>query len=853
LGSTLTASPWNGATGGILAIDIRDQLDLNFATVSVDGLGFRAGGGQQLTGSSGANTDYRTRVGTNTNGNKGEGIAGTPIAVFNGSGIVNTGSGYPTGTNRDGDRGRGAPGNAGGGGTDGHCENGNDENTGGAGGMGGRSWNTGFTSGGLGGSAVAGLGAARVVLGGGGGAGTNNNNPGQSSGTCGGGIIMIRTATVTGYGTLTANGASPVNTTSNDGGGGGGAGGSIVLTALEGTWANARVYAMGGRGEDSYSTSAPAGAPPVSAAPGSARNPAGAEHHGPGGGGGGGVIILSSPALATDVSGGGPGITTTSKIPFSAQAGKAGVVVTNALPSDIPGCQSGAETHRYDGNHLVFQSAPLWITPSSNAQSVVMARTITGEPYNVASNTTLALSSTSGTTTFYTDATYTTTTTSVIMAAGTSSVTIYWRETSDGTPTITATRTAGDLAPVGNPPRPSSASQIQRVYGSVSKFVLQAPPSAAVNSAFALTVAAVDANNSINPDYSGTISFSATGSGNTLPPDYTFVPAADQGIHAFPAGSWTILGTPGSQTVTVAQGANTGSATVYVYPSVAITSASSVIFTIGIPGTFTITTAATPAYTASPAPVLTVQGALPSGVTFIDNGDGTARISGTPTVAGSFPLVIRATYGPSQFDAVQNPFMLIINDPLAVSLSFFTCSVYDGAVNLTWRTESEHDCLRWEIERSEAPDDGYRVIGSVPGHGNTNHPHDYAYLDNSLNQAGSYYYRLSEISLSGTWTYYGPVLAVYAGLGITSFQAGQAYPNPLRNRTSINFQLPRAAETRLYIFNVIGQVVNRLEMGTLPAGRHTIVWDATGTRPGVYYYRLTAGEHRALGKVTVVR
>ena len=45
----VTATAWNGSTGGILALDIAGQLDLGGATVSVDGLGFRGGAGLQLS------------------------------------------------------------------------------------------------------------------------------------------------------------------------------------------------------------------------------------------------------------------------------------------------------------------------------------------------------------------------------------------------------------------------------------------------------------------------------------------------------------------------------------------------------------------------------------------------------------------------------------------------------------------------------------------------------------------------------------------------------------------------------------------------------------------------------------
>jgi len=71
----------------------------------------------------------------------------------------------------------------------------------------------------------------------------------------------------------------------------------------------------------------------------------------------------------------------------------------------------------------------------------------------------------------------------------------------------------------------------------------------------------------------------------------------------------------------------------------AITSASSTTFIAGQPGSFTVTAIG------FPPPALSYSGALPPGVVFTDNGDGTATLSGTPTRTGSFPLVITASDG----------------------------------------------------------------------------------------------------------------------------------------------------------------------------------------------------------------
>jgi hypothetical protein len=223
----LTAAPWDGRTGGILAVDVAGNLALGSVTVSVDGIGFRGGIGESVHGAAGLNqTDYMTLDATDGNARKGEGIDCTPDALTEVPGGSGT-DGCPRG-----DRARGAPGNAGGCGTDGNPDGANDENTGGGGGgnggggLGGNSWNSNVAVGGRGGAAFTAT-AGTLVLGGGGGAGTSNN-VGPGTGSAGGGMVFIRTGTVSGSGTLAARGADAA-CSAQDGGGGAGAGGSVLF------------------------------------------------------------------------------------------------------------------------------------------------------------------------------------------------------------------------------------------------------------------------------------------------------------------------------------------------------------------------------------------------------------------------------------------------------------------------------------------------------------------------------------------------------------------------------------------------------------------------------------------------
>lgn len=329
LTSGLTAKQWDGSTGGILVFDVSGNLNLGSATVSVSGLGFRGGGGRQLAGGGGGSSDYRNATTQNDDGQKGEGIGGTPWYVLDQTfgTLVNTGiEGYPNGSTA-----RGGPANAGGGGTDGN-PSANDQNTGGggganggAGGLGGNSWSSNIAAGGVGGAAFTQGAVNRMIMGGGGGAGTTNNGTGgaagiSSSGAAGGGIVMIRTGTVSGSGSISADGAAASNAVLNDGSGGGGAGGSVLVYADDSGLGSLTVSARGGNG---------------------GTNTGGGSAHGPGGGGGGGLIALSGSAT-TNVGGGAHG-TTAGGIAYGSTNGSSGTIISGVTLSQIPGTSPGSQ------------------------------------------------------------------------------------------------------------------------------------------------------------------------------------------------------------------------------------------------------------------------------------------------------------------------------------------------------------------------------------------------------------------------------------------------------------------------------------------------------------------------------
>ena len=145
----------------------------------------------------------------------------------------------------------------------------------------------------------------------------------------------------------------------------------------------------------------------------------------------------------------------------------------------------------------------------------------------------------------------------------------------------------------------------------------------------------------------GTVNATATG---TPTPTVTLTGALPAGV-TFTAtpGAAVITGTPAAGTagsypltITAVSGSSTQTKqiTLTVTQAPAFTSAATATAKAGTAFTFAITT------TGSPVAQITRTGTLPSGVTFVAAADGTAKLSGTPTLAMSgrtFPMTFTAT------------------------------------------------------------------------------------------------------------------------------------------------------------------------------------------------------------------
>lgn len=99
-----------------------------------------------------------------------------------------------------------------------------------------------------------------------------------------------------------------------------------------------------------------------------------------------------------------------------------------------------------------------------------------------------------------------------------------------------------------------------------------------------------------------------------------------------------------------------------------------------------------------------------------------------------------------------------------------------------------------------------------------------------------------------------PELADSAGLPRVA-RLSLAAPNPFRDRSTLEFDLPREGRATIRVYDITGRLVQTLVEDELPPGSHRAVWDGRdgqGLRvaSGVYLVRMQAGSFGATRKLT---
>ena len=219
-----------------------------------------------------------------------------------------------------------------------------------------------------------------------------------------------------------------------------------------------------------------------------------------------------------------------------------------------------------------------------------------------------------------------------------------------------------------------------------------------------------------------------------------------------------------------------------------------------------------------------------------------------------------------------------IDNPLPVELALFNVQLESNAALLKWETESELNNLGFEVWRSGEENGQYTLLSSysnnpmLEGHSSTTIQHEYSFIDKSVVNGQTYWYKIADVDFNGTRTFHGPksVTIPLNSENITTissnipenFKLYQNFPNPFNPNTTIQFDIPTVSENladvRLIIFNNLGQSVNTIFEGKLTGGSYQIQWDGKNdlgknVPSGIYYAFLNVNYFSETTKMILLR
>ncbi len=155
--------------------------------------------------------------------------------------------------------------------------------------------------------------------------------------------------------------------------------------------------------------------------------------------------------------------------------------------------------------------------------------------------------------------------------------------------------------------------------------------------------------------------------------------------------------------------------------------------------------------------------------------------------------------------------------PLPIKLISFDFEINKSGIELTWKTSTEINNEKFEIERS-SKGSIFSQIGSVKGQGNSYSKNSYNFLDSNPS-VGISYYRLKQVDFDGKYEY-SPIIKVE-----NKSNRVKIYPTNIVN--TINIEIEDTESAKLTIINSVGasfrvlpltSTFNSLDISELPSG-----------------------------------
>ncbi|PKN73298.1 MAG: hypothetical protein CVU50_03115 [Candidatus Cloacimonetes bacterium HGW-Cloacimonetes-3] len=207
------------------------------------------------------------------------------------------------------------------------------------------------------------------------------------------------------------------------------------------------------------------------------------------------------------------------------------------------------------------------------------------------------------------------------------------------------------------------------------------------------------------------------------------------------------------------------------------------------------------------------------------------------------------------------------DEVLPVELSSFSAVLNSqNNVNILWVTQTETSLTGFYILRANSADAvDAEQISALIDPTNTSQQQTYVYTDNSLVEAGTYYYWLQVAEMDGNSALHGPISISYnyqdnpgtPGIDLVT-ELKSVYPNPFNPSTTISYGIAKAADVNFAIYNARGQLVRSVSKGVQSPDNYKLTWNGKDNNgkecsTGIYYIKMSAGKDSFVRKAVLMK
>lgn len=175
------------------------------------------------------------------------------------------------------------------------------------------------------------------------------------------------------------------------------------------------------------------------------------------------------------------------------------------------------------------------------------------------------------------------------------------------------------------------------------------------------------------------------------------------------------------------------------------------------------------------------------------------------------------------------------------------CEPEGQSVKVFWYAANENYDVLYEVQRKTDSDNDWQTVADFKkGSSTTINYYEYKDLPNA---EGLIYYRVIQKSKGNQQISETVTLEIVNEA--SDYALLQNVPNPFLETTTISFILPKEEFVEIEIYDVKLNRLGTITQKTYPAGKNTISFDAKRLGPGVYFYKMKAGDFVSVKKMVI--